>query len=231
MTKIFNVKVYGMEESLKASGYPMESETIGENKDGLFFCGGDEGAVETCFESFDDRGKALERGKKLGTAPTGSGHDNFLKGIIVQFDMEYTQYLTPQFQRYHFADIVSSQSKMHRITQMNIEESCNEYVDKRTIDNLKYWVKLYNTFNEIHKEQKEVNGNCLSWHYSKEEHGKVVDAICLPFPRSGEESDLYSKYDLFMKVVSNCPMGFKMTMRITSLFSYCLSTIGDLPST
>ena len=211
MTKIFNVKVYGMEESLKASGYPMQSESIEESKDGVFYCSGDEGAVETCFESFDERGKAVNRGKKLGNAPAGSGHDSYLKGIIVQFDMEYTQYLTPQFQRYHFADIISSQSKMHRITQMNIDDSCNKYVDIAVKENLKYWVRLYNNFDDLYEESiKEDEA------LSTGQFGKVVKAIFLPNARNSNENRAYTKYDIFMKVISNCPLGFKLTMRVTT---------------
>ena len=56
--------------------------------------------------------KPKPRFKKLANCKYGTGHDNFLKGVIVQFDMSYTQYFTPQMQRYNWIDIISSQSKM-----------------------------------------------------------------------------------------------------------------------
>ncbi|WP_320047916.1 hypothetical protein [uncultured Ilyobacter sp.] len=101
MLKVFNTRVYGLEESIIAGGYPMRSDDITEWTDG------DIQLTE----------KDIARAVKLGTVPTGSGHDNFLKGIIVQYDVRYPNYWTPQFQRYSFHDIVSSNSKMHRMTK------------------------------------------------------------------------------------------------------------------
>lgn len=107
--KIENVKIYGMEESIRASKYPM--------------------AVN--LEKLD--GEAVERTNKLGTAEIGSGHDNFLNGIVTQFDLTASIKFWQQIQRYHFLDIVSSQSTMHRIKSMDIAEQCCGYVDERII--------------------------------------------------------------------------------------------------
>ena len=109
--EIKNVKVYDLEESIKASSYPMY---VGQTPQGV---------------SFDDLvQKDFSRAHRLGSVPSGSGHDSFLKGIGVNFDVTAPQYWWPQFQRYHFADIVSSQSKMHRLTKMDIDDQCNEFV-------------------------------------------------------------------------------------------------------
>ncbi|MGL6130157.1 MAG: hypothetical protein ACRCZ9_00910 [Fusobacteriaceae bacterium] len=170
MLKIFNDKVYGLEESLVASGYPMIADPIEEWASEI-------GLVE----------KDYTRMTKLGNAKTGSGHDSALKGIIVQFDVTYPNYWTPQFQRYHFADIVSSNSKMHRLTKMDLNTVCNEYVDKTVIDNLKKWIDVFNGFE---KEQKEV----------------MVDG------------KVYTKYEIYMKIISNCPMGLEQTMRVTTSY-------------
>lgn len=122
MLRVENVEVNGLESAIRASGYPMEmdiSPTIGF--------------------------KSMDRAERLGRAEPGSGHDCFLKGITVTFDVIFPEYWSPQFQRYHFADIVSSQSKMHRITKFDILENCNKYVDKSIIEN----VEMYkNHFNE-----------------------------------------------------------------------------------
>lgn len=101
---ISSVKIYDFEESIKASGYPMQVHI-------------DEAVCD------------YERAEKLGTTEQGSGHGNFLTGITVSFDIKMTHAMLVQFERYHFAQIVSSQSKMHRILQMNIEDSCHELVD------------------------------------------------------------------------------------------------------
>ena len=106
--KIKNVQVYGLEESIIRSGYPMQ---IGEPE-----------TISTCPEIDYDRGPKLERANKLAKSPIGSGHNNFLKGIIVQFDLCYPQYFTPQLQRYNWVDIVSSQSKMHKIMSKSLTQ-------------------------------------------------------------------------------------------------------------
>ena len=170
MLKIFNTRVYGLEESLIASGYPMKSEEVEEWE-----------AAPEVYET------DYRRGAKLGTVPTGTGHDNFLKGIIVQFDVTYPNYWTPQFQRYHFADIVSSTSKMHRLTKMDVEKSCNKYVDKVVINNLNKWIDIFNRF-------EPGIENIVS---------------------DGKD---FSKYEVFMKIISNTPMGFEQTMRVTTSY-------------
>lgn len=102
--KIKNVKVYGLSESIARSKYPMlvgEPDNLNVNR--------------PIIERKDE-----ERANRLAKVPSGSGHDNFLKGIIVQFDLQYPEYFSPQLQRYHWVDIISSQSKMHKITSREL---------------------------------------------------------------------------------------------------------------
>ena len=100
--KIENVSVYGLEQSIIRSGYPMH---VGEPED----------LSMILQQQWNNSENHKNRAKKLAKTPVGSGHNNFLKGIIVQFDLRYPEYFSPQLQRYHWIDIVSSQSKMHRI--------------------------------------------------------------------------------------------------------------------
>jgi hypothetical protein len=111
--KIFNTDIYGLQESIVRSGYPMLTE-VAETLPSAF-----------SYEIEQDKKRAL----KLGNSQVGSGHDCFLKGIIVQADIEAPAYWWPQWQRYHFADIISSQSKMHQLVNMNIASACHEYVE------------------------------------------------------------------------------------------------------
>lgn len=113
MLKIENVNVYGINNSVKASKYPMSIDISALNDE------------------------ITNTVKKLGKSGTGEGHDQFLTGIIVQFDLTFSLKAWTEAQRYHFLDFVSSQSTMHRISKFNIEEQCNEYVDERIIDILK----------------------------------------------------------------------------------------------
>lgn len=119
-----NIRIYGLDNALKTSGYPMQ--------------------VDINSESLNDFSKNLKRGINLGSVDIGTGHDNYLKGIIVQFDLTLSQTVWCQLQRYHFIDFVSSCSKMHRLTRMDIEESCNPYVLQDIILNLKRLKEVYN---------------------------------------------------------------------------------------
>ena len=123
--KVDNVRIYGLNESVIASGYPMQVDTFDMNKVVI----GD---------------KDLKRVKHLGNANPGSGHDCFAKGVTVQFDLQAPEYIWRQLDRYHFIDYVSSQSKMHKILKMDIDKACNKYVLESTKTNLKSLIDLYN---------------------------------------------------------------------------------------
>lgn len=94
-----NWKVYGVEDSIKASKYPMSVD------------------ISKCNE------KITDNVQRLGSCATGTGHDQFLTGIIVQFDLTFSLKAWTEAQRYHFFDFVSSQSTMHRIAKFDIEKA------------------------------------------------------------------------------------------------------------
>jgi hypothetical protein len=116
-----NVKVYGLEDSIVASKYPMAVD------------------ISKCTAEITPTVKALAGSER------GSGHDQFLTGIIVQFDLTLSLKAWTEAQRYHFLDFVSSQSTMHRITKFDIEGQCNEYVDEGIIGRLKELIDKYNS--------------------------------------------------------------------------------------
>ena len=117
---VSNVDVYGLEKSIIRSKYPKAvdiSKCTAEVTDGV---------------------------RNLAACQTGTGHDNFLNGIIVQFDLTLTVKAWVEAERYHFLDFVSSQSTMHKIAQFNIAKQCHEYVDKGIIDIVERYVQIYN---------------------------------------------------------------------------------------
>ena len=122
MLEISNWKVYDLEESINACRYSMMEE-IPEKID---------------FE------KSLELAKKLAKCSTGSGECNFLSGIRIAYDIKYPQYISPELQRYHFHQIVTSQSKMHKLIKMDLHKCCNKYVTEETINNLNKYIQDYN---------------------------------------------------------------------------------------
>lgn len=116
---IQSLKVFGLSDSLRAAKFSMLA----------------------------DPSKADEKSTpgimKLFTMPSQSGEDSFLSGIIVQADVRATIKFWTEFERYHFADIVMSQSTMHRLESMDLTESFSEYTDSEVIDRLKSLQKKY----------------------------------------------------------------------------------------
>ena len=82
--------------------------------------------------------------RKLAGCKTGTGHDCFLKGIIVQFDLTFTIKAWVEAERYHWFDFVSSQSTMHMISKFDIGERCISYVKQQTIDLCEELKETYN---------------------------------------------------------------------------------------
>ena len=120
MTVVSNVQIYGLEESIKRAKYPKAVDISKLNSD-------------------------LTDGiKALGSSKKGEGHDNFLNGIIVQFDLTYTVKAWTEAERYHFFDFVSSQSTMHRITKFDLDKAYIKYVDPLIIEIMKKKVNEYN---------------------------------------------------------------------------------------
>lgn len=183
MVRIDNVKVYDLKESVIASGNAMRLEPAPYD--------------EVEFQ------KGLLRMKRLvGASQTGNVrcHDNALTGIRVSFDIYYPQYWTPEFQRYHFADIVTSSSKMHRLLKMDLDKACNKYVSKRQIQYVQVYINLYNHLLE-EKEQ-----NCFAGYKFTLRDGAVINCDDI-------EDALYT---CWMIILSNCPLGLELFMRVST---------------
>ena len=121
--KIENLKVYDLEESMIASGYPMRTELI-ETHAG---------------------NKDLKRCLNLTKASNGNGaHGQWMTGVRVAFDLTCTNKMWVEAERYRFLEFVSSQSTMHRITKFNLDNQYIEYVDPRVIEIVKEKVAEYN---------------------------------------------------------------------------------------
>ena len=87
---------------------------------------------------------SMPRAIMLANSPTGSGHQTFLSGIRVSFDIKYPNYISPELQRYHWIDIVSSSSKMHRLSSMDMDTCFNKYVTDESKEQMKRLVKKFN---------------------------------------------------------------------------------------
>ena len=117
---VSNAKVYGLMDSIRRAKFPMNVDT----------------------ESISSE---LTKGiEAIAQSPAGSGHDQWLTGVVVQFDLTFSNKAWVEAERYHFLDFVSSQSTMHRIARFNLEESYNEYVDPRIVAIMHEKINEYN---------------------------------------------------------------------------------------
>lgn len=169
MVEISNVKVYDLEESIIACRNAMRLEPS------KYFT--KNGVVD--YKESEDWEKSLERAKKLCKAPSNSGHANFLTGIRVSFDIKYPNYISPEMQRYHWFDIVTSSSKMHTLTKMADDPTrYNKYVKPEALALMRDLMQNYNMACE-----------------------------------TGTAED---QYEAFMQLVSNCPQGIELFMRVST---------------
>jgi hypothetical protein len=177
MLEIQNVKIYDLQESVIACRNAMRLTP-----------------PEYTQEEFE---QSLERAKVLAKTPNSSGHQTFLSGIRVSFDIKYPNYISPELQRYHWVDIVTSASKMHRLMEMDLDMCCNKYVTKGMIDEMKVHIAKYKAV----KEDKE-------------------DTMYLWEMRDGSYYATYTKKDslyfAFMRCISNCPQGIELFMRVST---------------
>ena len=111
---IQTIAITGISESLKAAGNAMRTQ------------------MDLDYTTITEQD--LSRGVKLGTTRVGEGHDNYLNGITVHFNLWAPLYMWKQIQRYHFLDFISSQSTMHKLTSFPIKEQCVSDVDTEILD-------------------------------------------------------------------------------------------------
>lgn len=122
---IESTEVYGLNKAAIASGNAMR--TVMANN------------------VLDPTDKDLKRAALLGTTGPGEGHDNFLNGIIVQFDLYAPLYMWKQIQRYHFLDFISSQSTMHRLLKFDVATQCVSDTDPVIVRRYQDLVADYNS--------------------------------------------------------------------------------------
>ena len=133
---ITNIRVYDLEESLVASGYAMIEEYDAKEAFAQ--------ANTLILDNLDDN-KHYKRALKLTKAPLNSGHVSWAKGVVVNMDITFTNKAWIELQRYHFIDIITGMSTMHRISKFDLDNGAfNEYVDRGIIFLLKRLQTEYN---------------------------------------------------------------------------------------
>ena len=117
---VSNAAVYGLEESIVRAKFPMATDVAALNSD-------------------------MTKGiLALAQRAKGSGHDNWLNGVVVQFDLTFTVKAWTEAERYHFLDFVSSQSTMHRIARFDLRGQYDSQTDPRVVEIMEELVAKYN---------------------------------------------------------------------------------------
>ena len=120
ISSVENAVVYGLDESIRRAKFPMATEPS---------------------ELSTELTKGIEA---LALSGRGEGHDQWLTGVIVQFDLSISNKMWVEMERYHFVDFVSSQSTMHRITKFDLNKMYNEYVEEDVITVMRDLIDEYN---------------------------------------------------------------------------------------
>ena len=115
---------------------------------------GFEGMTIEVNEQLEKFGKYYRRGKALGLVKPGSGHNSMFKGVTFNMVIDFPLYWLKEYQRYHFTDIISSQSTMHKILEFNLDDMFTDEVDPRAIEIIKDLKEQYNL--EQDKDKKKV---------------------------------------------------------------------------
>jgi len=132
--KITNTQIYGLDRAIKASGNPMR----------------------VAIDASEVTDKDFVRATKLGATKSGEGHDNYLKGILVQMDVTAPLFWWKQAQRYHWFDFVSSQSTMHCLLKFDIISQCVSETNSGILSIINEMVSEYHSLNDDDNRKKSL---------------------------------------------------------------------------
>ena len=163
---VSNVNVYGFEEAVKGAKYSY--------------------AIDTNTVTSEVTKTTLS----LANSKAGSGHDQFMTGIIVQFDLTFSNKAWVEAERYKFLNFISSQSTMHRITKFDLDQAYLPYVDNRIVEIMKEKVKAYN----------ELQAQMTSF----KNEGKDVSEM------------MNTLNEMYLEILYSNPAGFRLTAKMTT---------------
>lgn len=163
---VSNVNVYGFEEAVKGAKYSYAIDT---------------NAVTS---------EVTKTTLSLANSKAGSGHDQFMTGIIVQFDLTFSNKAWVEAERYKFLNFISSQSTMHRITKFDLDQAYLPYVDNRIVEIMKEKVKAYN----------ELQAQMTSF----KNEGKDVSEM------------MNTLNEMYLEILYSNPAGFRLTAKMTT---------------
>lgn len=163
---VSNVNVYGFEEAVKGAKYSYAIDT---------------NAVTS---------EVTKTTLSLANSKAGSGHDQFMTGIIVQFDLTFSNKAWVEAERYKFLNFISSQSTMHRITKFDLDQAYLPYVDNRIVEIMKEKVKAYN----------ELQAQMTSFKNEGKDVSEMMNTLS----------------EMYLEILYSNPAGFRLTAKMTT---------------
>lgn len=137
MDVVRNVRVYDLNETIKASGYPMRTTVIDYENEPVT-----EKDIQRCINLI----KATEN--------DNAAHGQFLSGILVSFDLTFSVKAWTEAERYRFLTFVSSMSSMHRISKFDLDTCFDSHVDGRQKEVIRQLVCEYNEETDPEKKKE-----------------------------------------------------------------------------
>lgn len=147
---ISNVRVYGLSDAVRGSKYPMSVNLDALNND----------ITKTVVS--------------LAQSGTGEGHDQFLTGITVVFDLTFTNKAWVEAERYRFFNFISSQSTMHRMAKFDLHKQYIGYVDQRIVAIMEEKINEYNKLLAEDKSDPRLKEMYLELLYSNPAGFKIT---------------------------------------------------------
>lgn len=149
MIQIENVELFGLDSSIFRSGYSMRETAPAPQE----FSEAVE-AIRQCREAGDYTNPHIKRAIKLASISEG-GHDQFLTGIVVNFDLTLTNKAWVEAERYTFLNFISSMSTMHRVARFRIADCCNQYTSPVAISEAQLLQEVYNDIDAAQDPQRK----------------------------------------------------------------------------
>lgn len=221
---VSNVKLSNIEESIIASSYPMKTELFNEEnfKEEVrnlryFFRGEPHSYNDTGFngDSSDVEGQEkaenhMKRVRRLANM-NEAAHDQFMSGMLISFDLTFTNKAWVELERYKFITFVSSQSTMHRISKFDLTNQYNKYVDPRIIDIMNELKDTYNEDQSIEDYLKLLYSNPSGFYLTAR---LTTNYRCLKNVYHQRKNHRLPEWRLFCKFIEKLPYSELITGNI-----------------
>lgn len=149
MASVTNAEVFGLASSIFRSGYPMRSAapSAEEYRDTV-------SAIDADIAAGNLDNPHIKRAINLANAK-GGGHDQFLTGIVVNFDLTLSNKAWVEAERYTFLNFISSMSTMHRVSRFAIGECCNSHTSAAEIAEAERLQDVYNAIDAAAEPERK----------------------------------------------------------------------------